>query len=83
MLLKREKMMKMTPSEIRKKGYRALVEALSVPGMIRFLQQFDSGHGDYTKERYQWLDKVTLEEILADVEQLREEEFTTQDEGSK
>jgi hypothetical protein len=51
--------------------------------MIRFLQQFDTGHGDYTKERHQWLDKVTLEEILVDVEQLREEESSTQEEGSK
>lgn len=76
-------MMKMTPSEIRSKGYKALVDALSVPGMIRFLQQFDTGYGDYTKERHQWLDRVTLEEILADVEQLREEESTTQDKGSK
>lgn len=83
MLLKREKMMKMTPSEIRSKGYKALVDALGVPGMIRFLQQFDTGYGDYTKERHQWLDQVTLEEILVDVEQLREEESTTQDEGSK
>ena len=82
MLLKR-KMMKMTPSEIRKKGYKALVEALGVPGMIRFLQQFDAGYGDYTKERHQWLDKVTLEEILEDIEQLRENESTTQGEGSE
>jgi hypothetical protein len=75
--------MKMTPNEIRSKGYKALVDALGVPGMIRFLQQFDTGHGDYTKERHQWLDKVTLEEILVDVEQLREEESSTQEEGSK
>jgi len=75
--------MKMTPSEIRSKGYKALVDALGVSGMIRFLQQFDTGYGDYTKERHQWLDKVTLEEILEDIEQLREEEATIQDEGSK
>ncbi len=48
-----------------------------------FIRQFDNGSGDYTQERHQWLDKVTLEEILADVEQLREEESTTQNEGSK
>jgi len=45
--------MKMTPSEIRKKSYKALVETLGVHRMIRFLQQFDTGHGDYTKERHQ------------------------------
>jgi exopolyphosphatase/pppGpp-phosphohydrolase len=65
--------MKMTPMEIRRKGYEALVNALGVAGTIRFLQQFDIGRSDYTKERHQWLDKVNLDEFLNDIKQLREE----------
>jgi exopolyphosphatase/pppGpp-phosphohydrolase len=70
----------MTPMEIRRKGYGALVNALGVAGTIRFLQQFDIGHGDYTKERHQWLDEVNLEEFLNDIKQLREEKYPTQNE---
>jgi hypothetical protein len=35
-------------------------------GMVRFLRQFDLGQGDYTIERRQWLDAVTLDEIFSD-----------------
>lgn len=38
--------------EIRKQGYQALRESLGVVGMLRFLQQFDTGYGDYTQERH-------------------------------
>jgi hypothetical protein len=32
--------------------------------MIRFLQQFDPGKGDYTKEREQWLNEVKIDEVV-------------------
>ncbi|MHA2299072.1 MAG: hypothetical protein ACXADA_23845 [Candidatus Hodarchaeales archaeon] len=54
----------MSPNEIRKKGIEALVEALGPVGMARFLQQFDTGKGDYTKEREKWLGKTTIDEIM-------------------
>jgi hypothetical protein len=31
--------------------------------MIRFLQQFESGHGDYANERQEWAGEITLSEI--------------------
>ncbi len=55
----------MTPIEINRVGYTALVNALGFDGMIRFLRQFDLGRGDYTTERKEWLDEVTLDEIFA------------------
>jgi len=36
--------------EIQKAGLDALVKSLGPDGMIRFLQQFDSGNTDYTKD---------------------------------
>lgn len=39
------------PSEIRMAGIQALKEALGPVGMARFMQQYDPGYGDYTKER--------------------------------
>ncbi|WP_287658484.1 MULTISPECIES: hypothetical protein [unclassified Microcystis] len=35
---------------------------------IRFIQQYDSGSGDYTKERHLLLDHLTIDDILADIE---------------
>jgi hypothetical protein len=70
--------MKMTPIEIKRKGYEALINTLDVAGTIRFLQQFDIGHSDYTKERHQRLDEVSLDEFLNDVKQIREEKSPTQ-----
>lgn len=42
----------MNQTELRKTGYKALIEALGVVGTLRFLQQLDIGSGDYTKERH-------------------------------
>lgn len=39
------------PLEIRTVGVQVLKEALGPVGVVRFIQQFDLGHGDYTKER--------------------------------
>lgn len=41
--------------EIRQQGIDALTRELGTVGMIRFLQQFETGKGDYTAERHQWL----------------------------
>ena len=62
----------MTPLEINRLGYKALIEALGFDGMIRFLRQFEPGSGDYTKERHQWLDQFTIEDIFTQIEQARE-----------
>jgi hypothetical protein len=59
----------MTPIELNRKGFKALVDALGYADAIRFIRQFDNGSGDYTKERHQWLDQLTLEDIWADIQQ--------------
>ena len=61
----------MTPTELRKKGYQALVDALGEIDTIRFLQQTGWGVGDYTKEREQRLNQVTREEFGQDVQRRR------------
>lgn len=39
------------PLEIRTVGLQALRDALGPVGMVRFIQQYDMGYGDYTKEK--------------------------------
>ena len=55
-------------NDIRKKGYKALEEALGIVGMIRFLQQFEMGSGNYTNDRKKWLDSLSLEKIVSKIE---------------
>lgn len=45
----------MSLEEIRQRGVDALARELGPVGMIRFLQQFETGKGDYSTERHQWL----------------------------
>jgi len=50
------------PIEVRQLGLEALREALGPIGMVRFIQQFETGTGDYTKEKYSQED-LSLDEI--------------------
>ena len=52
-------------NEIKQLGLQALLERLGPVGMIRFLQQFETGHGDYTAEREPWLAETDLDDLAA------------------
>jgi hypothetical protein len=54
-----------TLDEIRRKGLEALRRELGPAGMVRFLQQFEAGSGDYARARRTWVDEVTLDDIRA------------------
>lgn len=56
---------------IRKMGIEALTEKLGPVGMAEFIRQFDSGCGDYTKERYEWLRNMDIEKIAKRIETKR------------
>ena len=42
-----------SPVDIRATGTKVLTEALGPVGFARFIQQFENGYGDYTKEKYE------------------------------
>ena len=69
-----------TQQEIIRQGYQALVNSLGVVDAIRFIQHFSPGQGDYTKERHEWLDQTSLEDILTSMRQSREDNETQYDE---
>ena len=56
---------------IRRMGIEALTEKLGPVGMVEFIRQFDSGYGDYTKERHEWLDGINIETIVKKAEAKR------------
>jgi len=61
----------MTPSQLQARGIKALVRELEVTGMVRFLQQFETGAGDYTRERHKWLKGMSVENIVAEIKKLK------------
>ena len=65
---------KLTQAEIRRLGIEALTKALGPAGMARFMQQFEMGSGDYTRDRDEILGNPTIEEVVAEIKQMRQEE---------
>lgn len=55
--------MTQTLDEIRREGLAALQQRLGRAGMIRFLQQFGGGSGDYAKDRHAWVDRTSMDDL--------------------
>jgi hypothetical protein len=69
----------MTDEEIRRAGLEALCRELGPAGMARFLQQFQTGHGDYTAEREAWVGHSTVAELAKKIRERRAEQPTDAD----
>ena len=65
---------KLTQAEIRRLGIEALTKALGPAGMARFMQQFEKGSGDYTRDRDEILGNPSIEEIISEIEEMRQEQ---------
>ena len=61
----------MTLEQIRFTGLRALSRDLGPVGLVRFLQQFETGYGDYTAERHRWLGERTVQDLAQEIERQR------------
>jgi len=55
--------------ELVTRGWNALVEKLGVTEATRFLLQYQRGTGDYTKDRQKYLQKMTLQQLVADIKE--------------
>ena len=62
----------MSLEQIRIACMEALARELGMVGMVRFLQQFETGHGDYSKDRQKWLDEQDMDTILKRIREKRE-----------
>ena len=69
-----------TQNEIIKQGYGTLINSLGVANTIRFIQYFSPGKGDYTKERYQWLNEKTLADVWVEIKKLQSDDTNQYDE---
>lgn len=64
-----------TLHEIHDEGIDVLKKTLGPVDMIRFIQMFDSGKGDYTKERRQYLSN-DLDEICNEILEMQKQAKT-------
>lgn len=53
-----------TESKIQQLGIEAIRKGIGVVGLIRFMQQFDKGHGDYVKDRQHWQKDYTVDTLV-------------------
>lgn len=61
----------LTDQEIRTLGLEAVRKELGTSGLFRFLRQFGLSTGDYSVERHQWLEELSLSDILQQLENTR------------
>ena len=59
---------KMTDEDFERHALSVLQRELGLDGLARFLRVYRAGTGNYTRDRHRWLDGVTVEEIMAEVE---------------
>jgi hypothetical protein len=54
--------------QIRLEGWKALTERLGPAGAMRFMMQYDPGHGDYSNERHALFQGVGLDDLLDSID---------------
>lgn len=59
-------------SEITEQAIRLLVREMGAADAARFIGQFTTGYGDYTKERKELFKGLTIEEVAREVRGQRE-----------
>lgn len=64
----------MTLEQVRLTGLKALSQELGPVGLVRFLQQFETGYGDYTAERHLWLGQDTVQDLVQEIKRRRKTE---------
>ncbi len=65
-------------SEVNHQAIRLLSEQIGVVDTFRFVNQFTTGHGNYTEERDALFGHLTLDDIAAAIELKRASQQTAQ-----
>ena len=59
----------LSDEQFERHAFEVLERELGLDGLARFLRLYRSGTGDYTRDRHQWLQDLTVEEIVAGLNQ--------------
>ena len=58
------------PAQLRKVGMSVLTSELGAVGAAYFIRQFSTGQGDYTLERGNLLQGISLDEVVKNVQEI-------------
>lgn len=67
-----------TLEQIRAAGLSALQRELGVVGMVRFLQQFESGSGDYVEDRQAFVGKLGVRQLGRQIQEAQRSRRSSQ-----
>lgn len=57
-----------TDYEIQETAFEILNKQLGITNLIRFMQQYDKGYGNYTKDRDAWQKEYTIDSLFDEIE---------------
>ena len=60
-------------SDVTQRATNTLIKELGIVDTIRFLNQFRAGAGNYTEERYQLYEGMSVKDIVRDIKAQRKE----------
>jgi hypothetical protein len=60
----------LNPAELRRRGLDILVRELGYVNAMRFLSQYETGQGDYTRDRDQLLPNWSVTEMVREADKL-------------
>jgi len=58
------KVNKMTPNQVKISGLHAISAQMGIVGLIRFIQEYEIGYGDYTADRHEWQKNYNVQKIV-------------------
>lgn len=61
-----------TMKQINEEGWKALVEKLGYADAVMYIMENEKGYGDYTEERKKIFKDKPLDEILREIETMKE-----------
>jgi hypothetical protein len=56
-----------TEHEIQQQAFQALQHSLGIVGLIRFMQQYDKGYGNYTLDRQEWQKDYSVDSLFDEI----------------
>jgi hypothetical protein len=62
----------MTDYDFERHAFEILQRELGPDGFARFLRLNRHGSGDYTRDRHNWLNDATVENVMAELEKYRD-----------
>ena len=69
--------LKMTANQIHELGIEALLNKLGPVGTIRFLHQYETGKGNYSVDRQQWLTVPDVETLANQIQRARKNDSSS------